>query len=86
MLSRSETPASKAYIPPTAKGQDYEVCPDALVFMQKIVQRLNNNAGLFLGIDYGYCEKLQTQINRDTFRAFREHALWHPLEKPGLFS
>lgn len=86
VLSRSETPASKAYIPPTAKEQDYEVCPDALVFMQKIVQRLNNNAGLFLGIDYGYSEQLQTNINRDTFRAFREHALWHPLEKPGTFS
>ena len=36
-----------------------------------------------MGIDYGYSEKLQTKINRDTFRAFREHALWHPLEKPG---
>lgn len=22
-------------------------------------------------------------IIRDTFRSFREHALWHPLEKPG---
>lgn len=52
--------------------------------MDKIVRRLNNNAGLFLGIDYGYTEKLESKINRDTFRAFREHALWHPLEKPGF--
>jgi len=83
VLSRNETPASKTYIPPSAKDSDYEVCPDAGVFIEKIVQRLNNNSGVLLGIDYGYSEKLQQNINRDTFRAFREHALWHPLEKPG---
>lgn len=84
VLSRNETPASKAYIPPGIEANDYEASPDSIVFVDKIVKRLNNNAGLFLGIDYGYTEKLETKINRDTFRAFREHALWHPLEKPGF--
>lgn len=83
VLSRSESLACRTYIPPTIQDNDYEVCPDALVFIEKMIQRLNNNSGLFLGVDYGYSEKLQKNINRDTFRAFREHALWHPLEKPG---
>lgn len=87
VLSRTETPASRTYIPQTIDENetDYEICAEAAVFIDKIVQRLNNNAGLFLGVDYGYSKRLQNQINRDTFRAFREHALWHPLEKPGNY-
>ncbi|KAK4337421.1 hypothetical protein RND71_043878 [Anisodus tanguticus] len=82
ILSNNETPASKAYIPPGIKENDFEVCPEAAVLIDKLVKRINNNSGLFLGVDYGYSEKLSI-MNRDTFRGFREHALWHPLVKPG---
>lgn len=75
-------------------GDHYEVCPGALLQTAAIVDQLTSQTadggpgGALLIIDYGFdaAEDNQTPRpppNRDTFRAFRAHALADPLAEPG---
>jgi NADH dehydrogenase [ubiquinone] 1 alpha subcomplex assembly factor 7 len=65
-----------------------EVCPDAGVITEKIVDRFNasNTNGCFLVCDYGYDEggeSTQKSRIKDTFRGFKNHDSWDPLKDPG---
>lgn len=60
VLARNETPASKVYIPEDVQGNDFEVCPEAALLVDKIAKRLNNNPGVFLACDYGYSKRLNS--------------------------
>ena len=59
-----------------------EVCPEAGVICEKIIDRLNDSRnGCFLACDYGFDDP--EFEDRDTFRAFQEHKQCHPLNDPG---
>lgn len=94
--ARHPTPASQYFtsskdqgVLSSVVGDHYEVCPEALLQSAAIVDRLEKlGGGCMLIIDYGFDasgvqEEGKESPNRDTFRAFREHALADPLENPG---
>lgn len=86
VLSKGSTPASKVLIrEEIVKEMDHlEVCPDAGIITDKIVDRFNksNTNGCFLVCDYGYEEESGCKI-RDTFRGFKNHQSWDALKDPG---
>ncbi|KAG1682055.1 Protein arginine methyltransferase NDUFAF7, mitochondrial [Nymphon striatum] len=55
-----------------------EVCPKAGIITQDISRRIKECGGCALIADYGHCGD-----NGDTFRAFKNHKLHHPLCEPG---
>lgn len=59
-----------------------EVCPEAAVICNKIIDRLDTSrSGCFLICDYGFDDP--EFEDRDTLRAFQEHKQCHPLHDPG---
>lgn len=60
-----------------------EVCPQAFVILDKIVQQINQHGGCCLICDYGFDQDSCDPEIRDTFRAFRSNAPWDPLKEPG---
>lgn len=96
--ARHPTPASQYFTSASNEATDilkitgdhYEVCPGALLQTAAFVDQLTSQTadggpgGALLIIDYGFdAEDNQKPPNRDTFRAFRAHALADPLAEPG---
>ena len=89
VLSRGSTPLAKILIKEDVvkDAEHIEVCPDAGIITEKIVDRFNksNTNGCLLVCDYGYDgDASSTGIKiRDTFRGFKNHQSWDPLKDPG---
>lgn len=85
VLSRHATPASKAFVPAQIESDQFEYCPDAMLLLNRLAKRLNQNPGLFLACDYGFSRQVDqlASISRDTFRSFKNHQQWDPLMEPG---
>ncbi len=60
-------------------GDIYEHCPQAIDIVKKIVNRVKDNNGAALIIDYGYFEDKHI----DSLQAVKNHKYHHPLETPG---
>ena len=83
VISNASTPASKFFTrDATADQQHIEICPEAAIVTDKILDQLNreNVSGCLLICDYGYNGPAKV---RDTFRGFKNHKLWDPLSDPG---
>lgn len=78
VLSRSSTPASKLFIKENETRDQVEVSPYSGVIMQHIADRLEDDGGIALVVDYGH-----DGSKTDTFRGFRHHQLHEPLVEPG---
>lgn len=78
IMSGSSTPASKLFIKENETRDHVEVSPQSSVIMQHIADRLEDDGGLALVVDYGH-----DGTKTDTFRGFRNHQLHDPLEEPG---
>ncbi len=72
-----------AIIPETLKdapeGSIIESCPDAIDIMRQLCQRIGEQGGALLIIDYGYAGP----AIGDTLQAISHHAFADPLEDPG---
>ncbi|XP_071962536.1 protein arginine methyltransferase NDUFAF7, mitochondrial-like isoform X2 [Antedon mediterranea] len=77
VLSASNTPPT-VYIQETETRDHVEICPEAGVIVQDIVQRITEDGGSALIADYGHDGEKQ-----DTLRAFKEHKLFDILSEPG---
>lgn len=83
MISNASTPASKFFTRNATPDQQHvEICPEAAIITDKILNQLNreNVSGCLLTCDYGYSGPAKV---RDTFRGFKDHKLWDPLSEPG---
>lgn len=60
-----------------------EVCPQAAIITEQIVSRITDTNGCFLICDYGYDDPSRREKVKDTFRAFKNHALFDALKEPG---
>ncbi|XP_055697723.1 protein arginine methyltransferase NDUFAF7 homolog, mitochondrial [Phlebotomus papatasi] len=82
VMSRAETPASKVFSQLSGQFADQrdhiEFSLDALNVINQMADRLEENGGFSLIMDYGH-----NGDKSDTFRAFRQHQLHNPLENPG---
>lgn len=43
-MARHPTPASKLYVDPVVTGSHLEVCPQAVLMVEDVVSRLNQNS------------------------------------------
>ena len=59
-----------------------EISPKSGVIMETLSERIVEFGGSALIIDYGY-SKVDKNINRDTFRAFKNHKVHNPLQDIG---
>ncbi|XP_071550484.1 protein arginine methyltransferase NDUFAF7, mitochondrial isoform X1 [Panulirus ornatus] len=78
VLSRAATPAAKVFIQPEETRDEVEVSPEAAVLCGEMANRIEEDGGISLIIDYGYDGKVS-----NTFRGFRNHVLHDPLCEPG---
>lgn len=79
VLSRSPTPASVAYTKLLPENiTECEVCPEALVLVEEMAQRLIHYGGTALLADYGHKD-----IKYFTLRGFKDHKECHILSQPG---
>lgn len=82
VLANTVSP-SHLLLPEDLKGDHVEINPEASMQVQRIAKHLNSSgAGCMLICDYGFEDDDYTQ-DRDTFRAFRNHEMCHPLDEPG---
>lgn len=78
VLSRNETPMSKALLKPNETREHVEISPDSLLIFREICKRIFSYGGIALICDYGHYG-----LGKDTFRAFKKHKQVDPLVKPG---
>ncbi|XP_034324539.2 protein arginine methyltransferase NDUFAF7, mitochondrial [Magallana gigas] len=81
IMSRGPTTNAKAFLTHLAETDErdhVEVSPESGIIVQKISQRVSDHGGRALIIDYGH-----EGTKKDTFRAFKAHKLYDPLEMPG---
>ncbi|XP_061183453.1 protein arginine methyltransferase NDUFAF7, mitochondrial-like [Saccostrea echinata] len=81
IMSRGPTTNSKAFLThmeDSDEREHVEVSPESGSVVQKMSQRISDHGGRALIVDYGH-EGTKT----DTFRGFKDHKLYDPLEKPG---
>ncbi|KAG7168494.1 arginine methyltransferase NDUFAF7-like [Homarus americanus] len=57
VLSRTPTPATKIYIQPEDTRDEIEVCPDAAVYCGELANRIEEDGGIALIMDYGHDNK-----------------------------
>ncbi|UXI17535.1 Glutaminyl-peptide cyclotransferase [Sarcoptes scabiei] len=85
--SRDDTPISKLIAAQKNfkqfKTDDHlEFSPQTLTTIESIIDQINQNqSGCLLICDYGYYDDC---VDRDTFRAFRNHVQCDPLKDPGF--
>ncbi len=80
---RPPSPALAPLLPPAdavGLGKIIERCPAGLDFMRAIGQRLSQQGGAALLIDYGYAQPLAVG---DTLQAVHKHRYADPLHQPG---
>lgn len=81
VLAPSQTSSQIAYLPlagDIAHREFIEICPQALVLLDEVCQRVAEDGGSALLIDYGHLGN-----KGNTLRGFRRHELCHPLLDPG---
>lgn len=71
---------STTLVPEDFEGDHFEACPQAVTILQAVAERLDTSKGCMLICDYGF---EGDDFDRDTFRAFKDHKVWPPLEEPG---
>lgn len=95
----SNTPSLSTHllIPKDFAGEHIEVSPESVLTLERVAKRLNKSTkGCMLICDYGFedepdeVDSSQAQTlfqkpksDRDTFRAFKNHQSWPPLQDPG---
>ncbi|GBP60018.1 Protein arginine methyltransferase NDUFAF7 homolog, mitochondrial [Eumeta japonica] len=80
-ISGKETQAVQLWIrPPLDSGnkKELEVSVKSLSIARQLAQRVDENGGIALIVDYGHEGE-----KGDTFRAFHKHKIVNPLENPG---
>ncbi|KAI1287060.1 Protein arginine methyltransferase NDUFAF7, mitochondrial [Halotydeus destructor] len=83
VIARNETPATKVFIDKDEVSTHFEVSPQTALIVNQVADNLNRNNGCFLICDYGYDDAKKTNKIKDTFRGFKNHALWNALEGAG---
>ncbi|CAH8610689.1 unnamed protein product [Dicrocoelium dendriticum] len=81
VLAPSQTSSIIAYLPlagDVTHREFIEICPQALVLLDDICQRVAEDGGAALLIDYGHFGN-----KGNTLRAFRRHEVCDPLLEPG---
>ncbi|XP_067240803.1 protein arginine methyltransferase NDUFAF7, mitochondrial isoform X2 [Chanodichthys erythropterus] len=79
VVSHSPTLASSMLIQKDENRQHVEVCPEGGVIVQKLANRIADDGGAALIVDYGH-----DGTKTDTFRGFKDHQLHNVLEAPGM--
>uniref|UniRef100_A0A673JYN8 Protein arginine methyltransferase NDUFAF7 n=1 Tax=Sinocyclocheilus rhinocerous TaxID=307959 RepID=A0A673JYN8_9TELE len=79
VVSHSPTLASSILIQKDENRQHVEVCPEGGVIVQKLANRIAEDGGAALIVDYGH-----DGTKTDTFRGFKGHQLHNVLEAPGM--
>ncbi|XP_051732094.1 protein arginine methyltransferase NDUFAF7, mitochondrial isoform X3 [Ctenopharyngodon idella] len=79
VVSHSPTLASSMLIQKDENRQHVEVCPEGGVIVQKMANRIADDGGAALIVDYGH-----DGTKTDTFRGFKGHQLHNVLEAPGM--
>lgn len=79
VVSHSPTLASSVLIQKDENRQHVEVCPEGGVIVQKLANRIAEDGGAALIVDYGH-----DGTKTDTFRGFKGHQLHNVLEAPGM--
>lgn len=85
-IGRQPTLAARLLIPEDFHGDHIEVCPEAALQLERVSKCLNaTQNGCMLICDYGFEENSHdnSKLDRDTFRAFRNHESWPILRSPG---
>ncbi|XP_055545941.1 protein arginine methyltransferase NDUFAF7 homolog, mitochondrial [Wyeomyia smithii] len=83
VASKADTPMLRLFLnsycsESMADRNHVEISFESESVIQEIGNRLSSNGGLALIVDYGHLGD-----KGDTFRAFRNHKLYNPLEEPG---
>ncbi|XP_077996332.1 protein arginine methyltransferase NDUFAF7, mitochondrial-like [Glandiceps talaboti] len=78
VLAPTDTSISKLFVKKDEKRDHVEVCPEGAVIVQDIADRVTQDGGNALIIDYGH-----DGTKGDTFRGFRNHKLHDVLVEPG---
>nr|XP_022333358.1 protein arginine methyltransferase NDUFAF7, mitochondrial-like isoform X2 [Crassostrea virginica] len=81
IMSRGATTNSKAFLTHISDSDErdhVEVSPESGTVIQKMSERIRDQGGRALIIDYGH-----DGTKTDTFRGFKDHKLYDPLENPG---
>ncbi|KAF4099088.1 protein arginine methyltransferase NDUFAF7, mitochondrial isoform X2 [Onychostoma macrolepis] len=79
VLSHSPTLSSSVLIQKDENRQHVEVCPEGGVIVQKLANRIAEDGGAALIVDYGH-----DGTKTDTFRGFKGHQIHNVLEAPGM--
>ncbi|KAK7133508.1 hypothetical protein R3I94_015402 [Phoxinus phoxinus] len=79
VVSRRPTLASRMLIQKDENRHYVEVCPEGGVIAQKLANRIADDGGAALIVDYGH-----DGTKTDTFRGFKGHHLHNVLEAPGM--
>uniref|UniRef100_A0A8C1FKJ8 Protein arginine methyltransferase NDUFAF7 n=1 Tax=Cyprinus carpio carpio TaxID=630221 RepID=A0A8C1FKJ8_CYPCA len=79
VVSHSPTLASSILIQKDENRQHVEVCPEGGVIVQKLANRIAEDGGAALIVDYGH-----DGTKTDTFRGFKGHQLHNVLDAPGM--
>lgn len=91
-ISNQPSLATRLLVPENLHNEEhFEVCPEAALLLEKVVKKINfNRSGCMLICDYGLewedlsqSKKSSSKSSRDTFRAFKNHESWPPLQTPG---
>lgn len=97
-IGRQPTLSTRLLVPEEFQGNHIEVCPEAALCLEKVAKHLNNSQnGCMLVCDYGFDDDVDEshtrgesgqslpaiKSNRDTFRAFKDHQPYPPLQEPG---
>ncbi|XP_048736959.2 protein arginine methyltransferase NDUFAF7, mitochondrial-like isoform X2 [Ostrea edulis] len=81
IMSRGPTTNAKAFLTHMTDSDErdhVEVSPESGNLVQKMSQRISDHGGRAMIIDYGH-----DGTKTDTFRGFKDHKLYDPLQNPG---
>ncbi|XP_070578086.1 protein arginine methyltransferase NDUFAF7, mitochondrial-like isoform X2 [Ptychodera flava] len=78
VLSPTDTAVSRLFVQQDEMRSHVEVCPEGAVVAQNMAERISQDGGCALIVDYGH-----DGTKGDTFRGFRNHKLHDVLTEPG---